>query len=395
MPTLEELIKADLPHITDVRRDIHAHPELGYKEVRTSEVVKRELGEVGVQHVGGLAKGTGVLGFIPATVEGGRTVALRADMDALPILENTGAKYTSTNPGVMHACGHDGHTSILLGTARALSRLDERPNNVLLLFQPAEEGGAGGKAMCEDGALDGSVLGKKADIIFGLHGYTGLPVGKVGTRTGAMLASADEFTIKIQGKGGHAAMPHTGVDPIVVASHIVVALQTIASRGVNPLDSIVVTIGKFHGGTAHNVIPDTVDLHGTLRTLLADTRAFGEKRVREIATSVAHALGAKAEVEFLGGYPVTCNDSEATDKFRRIARDTFENGLVLDVAPVMGAEDFSFYGDHAPACFYWLGIVPHGQNSYPNLHSPEFDFNDEALEVGIRAMTALALSTDA
>ncbi len=392
MPTVDELISADLPRIRDIRHDLHAHPELGYQEFRTSGVVKRELTEAGIEHIGGLALGTGVLAYLPATVENAPTVALRADMDALPIKEKTGASYASTNDGVMHACGHDGHTSIMIGTARVLSKLPERPNNLLFIFQPAEEGGAGGRRMCEDGALAGTVLGKRADIIFGLHGYPGLLVGQVGTRTGSMMASADEFRITVTGRGGHAAMPHTGIDPIVVASQIVVALQTIASRGVNPLDSIVVTIGEFHAGSAHNVIPDTVELHGTLRTLLAETRTYGERRVTEIAMGIASALGATAEVQFLGGYPVTRNDAGAADRFRRVASEALPGGLAPDVAPVMGAEDFSFYGDHAPACFYWLGILPKGANSYPNLHAPEFDFNDDAIEVGMRAMAALALS---
>lgn len=392
MPTVDELISADLPRIRDIRHDLHAHPELGYQEVRTSGVVKRELTEAGIEHIGGLALGTGVLAYLPATVANAPTVALRADMDALPIREKTGVSYASTNEGVMHACGHDGHTSIMIGTARVLSKLPERPNNLLFIFQPAEEGGAGGRRMCEDGALAGTVLGKRADIIFGLHGYPGLPVGQVGTRTGSMMASADEFRITVTGRGGHAAMPHTGIDPIVVASQIVVALQTIASRGVNPLDSIVVTIGEFHAGSAHNVIPDTVELHGTLRTLLAETRTYGERRVTEIATGVAAALGATAEVQFLGGYPVTRNDAGAADRFRRVASETLPGGLAPDVSPTMGAEDFSFYGDHAPACFYWLGILPKGADTYPNLHAPEFDFNDDAIEVGMRAMAALALS---
>jgi amidohydrolase len=394
MPTLEEQINADLSHIVDIRHDLHAHPELGYGEERTSGVVKRELAAAGIEFVGGLAKGTGVLGYLPATTPNARTIALRADMDALPIKEATGLAYASKHEGVMHACGHDGHTSIMIGTARLLSKTAERPNNVLFIFQPAEEGGAGGRAMCEDGVLAGSLIGKKADMIFGLHGFPGLHVGQMATRTGSMMASADEFRIHVKGKGGHAAMPHMGIDPIVAASHIVVALQSIASRNINPLDSIVVTIGEFTGGTAHNVIPDRVELHGTLRTLLPETRAYGEKRVTEIAIGVAAALGASAEVEFLGGYPVTCNDAEATDRFRRIVSETFETGLAPDTAPVMGAEDFSFYGDHAPACFYWLGILPPGQNGYANLHAPEFDFNDAAIPVGIRAMAALALSAE-
>jgi len=392
MPKLDELIEADLPHITEIRHDIHAHPELGYEERRTSEVVQRELTACGVQFKAGLAKGTGVLGYLPATKPASRTIALRADMDALPIEENTQASYTSTKQGVMHACGHDGHTSILIGVARALSKVEERPNNILFLFQPAEEGGAGGRAMCEDGALDGSVLGTRADLVFGLHGNPYLRVGQVGTREGAMMASTDEFRIHVRGRGGHAAMPHTVIDPVVIGSHIIVALQTIASRGLDPLDSIVVSIPKFHAGTAHNVIPDTAELHGTLRTLRPETRAFGERRIHEIATDVARALGAVADVQFVQGYPVTCNERTATAHFRQIMRDTFRDALTPDVPPVMGGEDFSFYGEHAPACFYWLGIMPPGQSSYPNLHSPEFDFNDAALETGIRAMTALALS---
>jgi len=260
------------------------------------------------------------------------------------------------------------------------------------LFQPAEEGGGGGKRMCEDGVLAGKVLGNSVDRIFGLHGYPALNVGTLATRTGALLASADGFEITVRGKGGHAAMPHTGIDPIVVSGHILVALQTIASRGISPLDSIVVTIGKIEAGTANNVIPDTAKLVGTLRSLRSDTREFGEKRIREIATNVAAAFGATAEVEWLYGYPVTHNDGVATAEFRAAAGTAFGPSLLPDdVEPVMGAEDFSFYGQHVPACFYWLGLLPQDQTSYPNLHAPEFDFNDDALPVGIRAMCTLAL----
>ena len=395
MSAIEKVIRADLDTIVEIRHDLHAHPELGYAERRTSGVVRRELEKIGVKHVEGLAGGTGVLAYLPATAnaDSAPTIALRADMDALPITENTGKPYTSQNTGVMHACGHDGHTSIMIGAARALSQ-SERPNNLLLLFQPAEEGGAGGKKMCEEGVLNGTVLGKPVDRIFGLHGYPMFHVGQIGTRKGALLASADGFEITIRGKGGHAAMPHFGIDPIVVASHIVVALQTIASRNVSPLDSIVVTIGKIDAGTAHNIIPDEARFIGTLRALHKSTRELGHTRITQIATEIAKAFGAEVQMEWLHGYPVTWNDAEATDDFRKAVAPAFGEALVPhEVDPVMGAEDFSFYGERVPACFYWLGLLPDGIDRYPNLHSPEFDFNDDALPVGIKAMCSLALAS--
>ncbi|MCO5296224.1 MAG: amidohydrolase [Fimbriimonadaceae bacterium] len=390
---LAQAIAAELPEIEEIRHDLHAHPELGYQEVRTSGVVQRELTRLGVKHVPGLAGGTGVLALIPATVPSARTIALRADMDALPIVENTGLPYSSTHEGRMHACGHDGHTSILLGAARVLSKLEERPNHVLLLFQPAEEGGGGGKKMVDDGALAGTVLGNRADMIFGLHGYPGMKVGQIATRVGAMMASADGFEILVTGKGGHAAMPHMGIDPVVVASHIVTALQTIASRNVKPLDSVVVTIGKIVAGTASNIIPDTALLVGTLRTLNEATRHLAMRRIDEIASGVAAAFGAKAELSFNYGYPVTCNDASAVARLRETLGPVFGDALSPDeVEPVMGAEDFSFYGAECPACFYWLGLLGETQEQYPNLHAPEFDFNDKALPVGMRAMCELALA---
>lgn len=387
MPTLSERIAAELPDLIAIRRDLHQNPELAFDEHRTSGVVQAELGRLGIQFAAGLGKGTGVLGFLPATGEAQATIALRADMDALPITENTGREYASLTPGKMHACGHDGHTTILLGTARVLAGAEERKNNVLFVFQPAEENGGGGQYMVKDGVLEGTVLGPKADLIFGLHGYPGMTVGGVGTRTGPMMASSDEFWITVRGKGGHAAMPHTGVDPVVVSAQIITALQTICSRGVSPLDSIVVTVGSIHAGTATNIIPDTVELAGTIRTLRAETREFGEQRMRAIVEGVAAALGASVEIRVNKGYPVTSNDPNATDRFR----GTVE-GLQPDVEPTMGAEDFSYYGQTTPACFFWLGLVPEGQTSFPNLHAPEFDFNDDAIPVGVKAMCQLAMS---
>ena len=395
MPPLRSSVASALPIAISTRHDLHIHPELGYKEHRTSGIVQRRLAEYGIDFKGGLAGGTGVLGWLPATVnpETARTVALRADMDALPIFENTGLPYKSTTDGVMHACGHDGHTTILMTAAGVLKDLAERPNNVLFVFQPAEEGGAGGQRLCQEGALKGEIIGKPADIIFGLHGYPAGELGHVSTRTGPLMAAASQFVIRIRGKGSHAAYPHFGIDPIVVAAHMVTALQTIASRSTNPLESIVVTIGQIVAGVAHNVIPETAVLHGTLRALNDVTNNLGIRRIGEIAENVALAFGATASVEWTGAYPVTYNDPGATERFRRVARQTLGESFVHEEPhPSMGGEDFSFYGLEIPAAFFFLGIRPKGRDSYPNLHSPEFDFNDDAISTGVEMMCELALS---
>lgn len=395
MPALREPVRVDLERLAAIRRDLHAHPELGYQEQRTSGVVQAELKKAGIEFRAGLAGGTGVLGWIPATgdPERARTVALRADMDALPIVEETGLPYASTNPGVMHACGHDGHTTILIGAAHALAAMDARPQNVLLMFQPAEEGGAGGRKMVEDGVLSGKLLGRPAEAAYGLHGWPTVPVGQVAVKEGPLLAATDNFDIAIHGKGAHGAYPNLGVDPIVVAAHIVAALQTVASRNVDPLDSIVVTVGQIEAGSAVNIIPEHARLRGTMRTLKDATRRFGERRVCEIATNLAVALGATVEIDWREGYPVTVNDPGATARFRQVAGDALGAEKVGEIpAPVMGGEDFSFYGQVVPACFYALGIVPVGQERYANLHAPTFDFNDDAIETGVRMMVALALA---
>lgn len=390
-----KLTADDLRRIVEIRHDLHAHPELGYQEVRTSGRVSEELRRLGIEHKTNLAGGTGVLGYLPATAnsESAPTVALRADMDALPILENTGLAYASQTPNVMHACGHDGHTSILLGAANLLKHLPERPNNLLFLFQPAEEGGAGGMRMCEDGVLDGKVLGKPADRIFGLHGHPQSTVGQIATKVGPMMASADSFAARVQGKGGHAAMPQSTIDPIVIASQIVTAWQTIVSRTVNPLQAAVVTVGQFHAGVAHNVIPDTVNLQGTVRALDEDVRLSAISKVDRMAEAIAAAHGATFEIEWMQGYPVTSNDADAEALLRRTLGSY--SGELIDepVVPTMGAEDFSFYGAKTKACFFWLGLNPSEDNVYPNLHAPEFDFNDAAIPFGVEAMVRLALAS--
>ncbi len=389
---IKTLVQAELEHARSLRHELHRIPELGFKEERTSRVVQRELASASVQFTPGLAGGTGVLGYIPATRDADRapTIALRADMDALPIEEKTGRPYASQTPGLMHACGHDGHTTMLLGAARVISRLPERPNNVLLVFQPAEEGGAGGRRMCEEGVLAGRVLGKPADAIYGLHGWPTLPLGQVSTRTGPLLAATDEFDVVIRGSGGHAAYPHLCIDPIVVAAHIVTALQTIASRRTDPLDAIVVTVGVIQAGTASNIIPDTATIRGTVRTLTEPTRAAAERDIKRLMEQTAAAHGAKAEIDWQVGYPATVNHPEPTDRFRRLAAGALGKDRFIEApVPSMGGEDFSFYGKQVPACFFLLGLCPSGQ-TYPRLHTPEFDFNDDALASGIEMMCTLA-----
>lgn len=391
---IRSAVNSHLPAVIDIRRDLHQHPEIMFEEKRTSSVVARELAALGIEHRSGLAGGTGVLGWIPATTDPARakTIALRADMDALPIVEGTGKPYASKHPGLMHACGHDGHTALLIGTARTIAALPHRANNVLLIFQPAEEGGAGGEKMCDDGCLSGKLLGRPADMIYGLHGWPELPLGVVATKAGPLLAATDEFHITVRGKGGHAAYPHACIDPIVIASQIVTSLQTLVSRSTNPLDSVVCTVGSFHAGHANNVIPDFAELVGTIRTLKPETRAAAECDFRRIVSGVAESMGGKAEIDWRVGYPPTVNDPGATERFMRIARAALGESRVQEREhPTMGGEDFSFYGKHVPACFFFLGLRPESMRAYPNLHTPEFDFNDDALPTGIELMTRLAM----
>ncbi len=395
MASLKELIATELPDLRSIRHDIHAHPELGYTEHRTAGVVKRELDKLGIRHVAGLAGGTGIVAHLPATDPADNTkpsVGLRADMDALPILEQTGLPYASTTPGLMHACGHDGHTTILIGAARVLSKL-RRPNPVTLVFQPAEEGGGGADRLCKDGALDG-LLGSKVGRMFGLHCWPEFELGKIGTRPGPLLAATDEIRVTIKGVGSHGAFPHYSRDPIVCAAHCITALQTIVSRNTAPLDAVVVTIGKIDGGTATNVIPLETTFIGTIRTLRPETRAMARQRVREICEFTAKALGCEAVVELNEGYPVTFNDAALTEQWFTVANRTVGQQSVIHVAdPVMGGEDFSFYALKVPAVFFCLGIRPRDRAEYPTVHKPDFDFNDDAIGLGVEMFCELATTT--
>jgi amidohydrolase len=404
--TLRELIHAELADLIAIRHDLHAHPELGYEEHRTSQVVQRELTRAGVEFKAGLAGGTGVLGHLP-TAENhssilkhrpsiGSAIGLRADMDALPILEVPGLPHCSTVRGKMHACGHDGHTTILIGVARVLAKIARAngglPRPVTLVFQPAEEGGGGAKRMIDDGCLNGKVLGPPVANMFGLHGWPHLPLDVVATKPGALLAASDRFDITVKGIGAHAAFPHVGRDPIIAASAIVNAVQTIASRNVNPLDSIVISITMIHGGTAFNIIPTDVVISGTVRTLSAQVQELAQRRLLEIATNVAKAHGCEATMEYRKNYPVTMNDTGAVEIFDAVAKASLGEERVKALPqPVMGSEDFSFYCHEVPSCFFVLGLVPHGKSSMPMLHQPDFDFNDDAIATGVEMFCRLAL----
>jgi amidohydrolase len=397
---LRQFIAQEVPDLVAIRRDLHAHPEIGYEEQRTGQVVQRELKKSGIEFVANLAGGTGVMAHIPARANG-QAMGLRADMDALPILEETGLPYASTIAGKMHACGHDGHTTILIGAARVLSKIARQspqslPRPISFVFQPAEEGGAGGQKMVQEGCLTGKIIGPPIANMFGLHGWPRLPLGTVGTRLGPLLAASDRFDIVVKGVGAHAAFPHVSRDPIVAAAAIVSSLQTIASRNVDPLASVVVSVTMLNSGSAYNVIPSQAKISGTVRTLTPDVLHLTQRRIEEIATNTAKAHGCEATFEYRLGYPVTRNDAGAVEIFNTIAASTLGDQNVINLPnPVMGGEDFAFYCQEVPSCFFVLGLIPPGKKNVPDLHQPTFDFNDDAIAIGVEMFCRLALRQSA
>ena len=360
------------PEVTAWRRHLHEHPELMYEVHETAAFVVERLKEMGVDDI---TTGVGRTGVV-ATIKGrgpGRTIGLRADMDALPIHEASGVDYASKTPGVMHACGHDGHTAILLGAAKYISETRNFAGNVVLIFQPAEEGGAGGRAMCEDGLMDRW----KIDEVYGLHNAPGLPVGTFAIRPGALMASADEFEIVVTGKGGHAAVPHDAIDTTLVAAQIVVSLQSIVARTINPLHRVVLTVGTFQtDSSASNIIAHIVRMRGTVRTLENASRALAESRIREIATHTAAAFGATAVVTWEDGYPVTVNHEDQTAFAVEAARAVSPN-VIDDAEPIMPAEDFSFMLEERPGAYMFLG-----NGDTPQCHHPAYRFDDDAIPLG-------------
>ena len=376
------LFHAELVHI---RRDIHAHPELAFEEKRTSQLVADKLAEWGIEVHRGLAK-TGVVGVIRGRKDGERAIGLRADMDCLPMHETAAVPHRSTAPGRMHACGHDGHTTMLLGAARYLAQTRNFAGTVNLIFQPAEEGGGGGRVMVEEGLFERF----PCEAVYALHNWPGLPPGKIAVRPGPMLAATDEVRLRIRGHGGHAALPHLAVDPVVIAAHVITALQTIASRNANPVDALVVSLCSMQTSQlgAFNVIPAHVELVGTVRSFTPEMRDLAERRVKEIATAVAQGLGGSAEIEYRRGYPATVNTEKEARFAAQVGERVFGAGNVItDHEPTMGGEDFSYMLQARPGAYVFLGQG--GAALGCLLHNPGYDFNDEVIPLGAGYLAAL------
>jgi amidohydrolase len=374
---------ADLhAEITDWRRDFHAHPELQYDVHRTAASVAEKLESFGCDEVVTGIGRTGVVGVIRGRKPGDKVVGLRADMDALPIEEATAVPYKSTVPGKMHACGHDGHTAMLLGAAKYLADTRNFAGTAVMIFQPAEEGGAGARAMLRDGLFERFGIQE----VFGMHNYPGMPVGEFGIRSGPMMASTDSVVIKIEGKGSHAAWPHFGVDPVLVGAQIVNALQSIVARNVDPLEAAVISICVFQAGQADNVMPQTATLRGTVRTLSPAVRELVKTRVREVVEGTAKLYGAKADLSYNAGYPVLVNDEARTAFAAEIADEIAGTDKVdRDTPPLMGAEDFAYMLEERPGAFIYVG---NGDSAM--LHHPAYDFNDDAIPVGTSYWVRLA-----
>jgi len=376
--------------LQSIRRDIHAHPELAFEEQRTSSLVLEKLKKWGVEVHSGLAK-TGIVGVIHGksggAQNGARSVGLRADMDCLPIHETNDLSYKSKNAGRMHACGHDGHTTMLLAAGRYLAETRNFEGTVYLIFQPAEEGGGGGQVMVKEGLFERF----PANEVYAVHNYPGLPAGKIAVRSGPVMAATDEVQITVRGKGGHAAFPHLVVDPVVVAAHIITALQTIASRNVDPVDAVVVSLCSLQTGQlgAFNVVAESLKMIGTVRSFRPATRDLAEQKLKLICTKTAEALGATAEVEYVRGYPATVNSARESQFAARVGERVFGKGNVLtEFDPVMGGEDFSYMLQARPGAYVFLGQGGTAGGCF--LHNPQYDFNDEVIPLGAGYLAALA-----
>ena len=368
-----------------MRRRIHENPELGEREFETQKTICAALDEMGVEYT---TESTWVIGLIRGAYPGS-TVGFRADIDALPVTEPMGCPFRSKNEGVMHACGHDAHTAILLGTAKVLSGMrDQLHGNVKLLFQPAEESVGGAERMVKAGAMENPHV----DYVYGLHVMPRLPLGTVETRTGTLNASTDRIEITVRGVSGHGAYPESGADAIVCAAQMVTALQTLVSRNLSPLSSAVLSFGVIEGGKAPNIICDRVKLTGTLRTANAEIRAMMKRRVAEVAQGVASAMGCQAEVDIQSGYNALVNDATEAARVRRVGARLFGDKNMLEKAePSMGAEDFSFFNDVAPGAFYHIGCVLPEEMPAPALHSDQFHLDERCLKVGMAMHAAMAL----
>ena len=387
---LIESILADAAAITAIRRDIHAHPELCFEEVRTADVIAKALTDWGIPIHRGLGK-TGVVGIVKNGTSN-RAVGLRADIDALPMTEHNQFAHASTHPGKMHACGHDGHTAMLLAAARHLARHRNFDGTVYLVFQPAEEGGGGAREMMKDGLFEQFPM----EAIFGAHNWPGMPVGQFALKSGGMLASSNEFRIVIRGKGSHAALPHNGIDPVPIACQMVQGFQTIITRNRRPVDPGVISVTMIHAGEATNVVPDACELQGTVRTFTFELLDLIEQRMKEVAEHTCAAFGATCEFSFTRNYPPTINHVKETDFTRRVLGTVVGPDNVVDFEPTMGAEDFSFFLQAKPGCYFMIG---NGDGAHREgghglgpcmLHNPSYDFNDDLIPLGATAWVRMA-----
>jgi hippurate hydrolase len=388
MQTIKTLSRQWADDFIEIRHHLHAHPELSFKEYNTSAFIRAKLDEFGIPFTYPVA-GTGIVATLTGKKPGKKVIALRADMDALPIRELNEVSYKSTNDGVMHGCGHDVHTTCLLGAAKILKHLEnELEGTVRLIFQPGEEKHPGGASlMIRDGALENPV----PDAIFGLHVTPEMEVGRLGFREGIAMASADEIYITIKGKGGHAASPHLTTDIILVSSHIVVALQQVISRNKNPLSPSVLSICAFNGGYTTNVIPSEVKLQGTFRAMDETWRFRAHELIKKEVNAIAEGMGATAEVEIPVGYPCLFNDTRITSRARVIAETYIGKENVETVDMRMGAEDFAFYSQKIPACFLRLGVGNREQGITSGVHTPLFNIDEHAIEIGMGTMATLAM----
>jgi amidohydrolase len=374
MPILNS-VAAFADEVAEWRRDIHTHPELDYDTIRTAGIVAEKLKAFGCDEVVTGIGRTGVVGVIKGRLSGDKVIGMRADMDALPILEATGKPYASQTPGKMHACGHDGHTAMLLGAAKYLAETRNFAGTAIVIFQPAEEGGGGGKAMVDDGLITRFGITE----VYGMHNMPGLPVGHFAVRHGPMMAAADRFAIEIEGRGAHAAKPNESIDTVVIASQLILAFQSIVARNVDPLDNAVVSVTAIKAGDAFNVLPQTATLKGTCRTLKPETRDMLERRMREICAGIAATFGASIKIDYQRGYPITFNHEKETDFAIAVASEiSGKENVVADIPPTMGAEDFSYMLEERPGTMIFIG---NGESA--GLHHPAYDFNDDVIPAGV------------
>jgi amidohydrolase len=387
---LIEPILADAAAVTAIRRDIHAHPELCFQEVRTADVIAKALTDWGIPIHRGLGT-TGVVGIVKNGTSN-RAVGLRADIDALPMTEHNSFAHASKHAGKMHACGHDGHTAMLLAAAKHLAKHRNFDGTVYLVFQPAEEGGGGAREMIKDGLFEKFPM----EAMFGAHNWPGMPVGSFAVKPGPMMASSNEFTVTIRGKGSHAALPHLGTDPVPVAAQMVMAFQTIITRNRRPIDPGVISVTMIHAGEATNVVPDSCQMRGTVRTFSVETLDLIEQRMRQVAEHTCAAFGASCEFEFTRNYPPTVNHPAETAFVQRVLGQVVGAENIQDFEPTMGAEDFSYFLQAKPGCYFMIG---NGDGAHREgghglgpcmLHNPSYDFNDELIPLGATAWVRIA-----